>query len=94
MTRVAAYCRVSTDKEDQQNSFATQKSFFQNYISTQENWCLHEVYADEGMSGTQTKKRIDFQRMIEAARNKEIDLIVTKEVSRFARNTLDTLSYT
>lgn len=92
--RVAAYARVSTDKDDQTNSLENQKTYFKNYILDHEDWQLAEVYYDEGISGTQTKKRQSFRHMIEDAENKEIDLIVTKEVSRFARNTVDTLSYT
>ena len=92
--KVAAYARVSTDKDDQTNSLENQKTYFKNYILDHEDWQLAEVYYDEGISGTQTKKRQGFRHMIEDAENKEIDLIVTKEVSRFARNTVDTLSYT
>lgn len=92
--RVAAYARVSTDKDDQTNSLENQRTYFRNYILTHENWQLVDVYYDEGITGTQTKKRQGFRHMIEDAENKEIDLIVTKEVSRFARNTVDTLSYT
>lgn len=92
--RVAAYARVSTDKDDQTNSLENQRTYFKNYILTHKNWQLVDVYYDEGISGTQTKKRQGFRHMIEDAENKEIDLIVTKEVSRFARNTVDTLSYT
>lgn len=92
--KVAAYARVSTDKDDQTNSLDNQRNYFTNYIINHENWKLVDVYFDEGISGTQTEKRVGFNRMIEDAKNKEIDLIITKEVSRFARNTVDTLSYT
>lgn len=92
--RVAAYARVSTDKDDQVNSLDNQRNYFTSYILNNNNWSLVEVYYDEGTSGTQTKKRIGFMQMIEDAKNGEIDLIITKEVSRFARNTVDTLSYT
>ncbi|WP_130868262.1 recombinase family protein [Intestinimonas massiliensis (ex Afouda et al. 2020)] len=92
--RVAAYCRVSTDKEDQTNSFESQQRYFQMCIQRNPNWVLQSIYADEGISGTSTKKRRQFNAMIAAARAGEIDLILTKEVSRFARNTLDTLAYT
>ena len=94
MIRVAAYCRVSTDKEDQANSFEAQQRFFREYIERNPAWVLQEIYADEGISGTSTKKRVQFNRMIRAAQEGNIDLIVTKEVSRFARNTVDTLAYT
>lgn len=94
MIRVAAYCRVSTDKDDQANSFESQQSYFRSCIERNPDWELQEIYADEGLSGTNTKKRKRFNQMIEAARNGKIDLIITKEVSRFARNTVDTLEYT
>lgn len=94
MIRVAAYCRVSTNKEDQSNSFESQQRYFQAWIQHNPDWKLQEIYADEGLSGTDTKKRIQFNRMICAAREGKIDLIITKEVSRFARNTLDVLDYT
>ena len=92
--RVAAYARVSTEKDDQVNSLASQKSYFANYISSQKNMELTDVYFDEGISGTQTRRRIGFHRMIEDALGGKFNLILTKEVSRFARNTVDTLSYT
>ena len=94
MVRVAAYCRVSTDKEDQANSFENQQRYFLACIQRNPDWVLQQIYADEGISGTSTKKRRQFNAMIAAARAGEIDLILTKEVSRFARNTLDTLAYT
>lgn len=94
MTRVGAYCRVSTDQEDQANSFANQQRYFRDYIERNPDWVLQEIYADEGLSGTSTKKRDAFNRMIQDARMGQLDLILTKEVSRFARNTLDTLEYT
>lgn len=94
MIRVAAYCRVSTDKDDQANSFESQQRYFRECIDRNPDWELQDIYADEGMSGTETKKRTRFNQMIQAARDGEIDLIVTKEVSRFARNTVDTLEYT
>ena len=92
--KVAAYCRVSTDKEDQANSFESQQRYFRDYIERQPDWELYDVYADEGITGTSTKKRAAFNRMISDARLKRFDLIVTKEVSRFSRNILDTISYT
>ena len=92
--RVAAYCRVSTDNEDQANSFESQQRYFRQYIQCHQEWELFEVFADEGLSGTTTKKRKAFHRMIACAKNGELDLIVTKEISRFARNTLDSISYT
>lgn len=92
--KVAAYCRVSTEYEDQTNSFETQKRFFKEYIERNPDWELYEIYADEGLSGTSTENRPGFNRMIEDAKAGKFDLIPTKEVSRFARNTVDTLHYT
>ena len=92
--RVAAYCRVSTDNEDQANSFENQQKYFRQYIEHHPDWELYEVFADDGISGTNTKKRTEFNRMIACAQNGEVDLIITKEISRFARNTLDSIYYT
>ncbi|GAA6395661.1 recombinase family protein [Solibaculum mannosilyticum] len=92
--RVAVYCRVSTDKDDQINSFESQQKYFRQWIECQPDWELYEVFADEGISGTNTKKRKAFNRMIQCAQNGDFDLIITKEISRFARNTLDSIYYT
>lgn len=92
--RVAAYCRVSTDRDDQANSFESQQRYFREYIARQPGWELAGIFADEGLSGTSTKKRLAFQRMIVCAHAGLLDLIVTKEISRFARNTLDSIYYT
>lgn len=92
--RVAAYCRVSTDNEDQANSFESQQRYFRQYIDRNPDWELYEVFADEGITGTNTKKRKEFNRMIECAKRGDFDLIITKEISRFARNTLDSIYYT
>ncbi|MEE0859403.1 MAG: recombinase family protein [Acutalibacteraceae bacterium] len=92
--RVAAYCRVSTDNLDQANSLESQQRYFNEYIKRNPLWELYEVYVDEGISGTSTKKRASFNRMIDDAKNKKFDLIITKEISRFARNTLDSIGYT
>lgn len=92
--RVAGYCRVSTEKADQTNSFAAQQRYFRTYIARQPGWALCEIYADEGITGTSTRKRAEFNRMIEDARLGRFHLIVTKEVSRFSRNILDTIAYT
>lgn len=94
MLRVAAYCRVSTDKDDQANSFESQKLYFETKIKETPDWELVKIYADEGISGTSTKKRTEFNNMIRDAKSGKIDKIITKEVSRFARNTVDTLNYT
>ena len=91
---MAAYCRVSTDKDDQANSLLSQRSYFEQYIQSRSDWTLKEVYYDDGISGTSTNHRDSFNRMIDDALNGQIDLIITKEVSRFARNTVDTLSLT
>ena len=92
--RVAAYCRVSTEKDDQLNSLETQRTFFEMYINQKTDWTLVGVFADEGLSGTSMSRRPEFRRMIDLAKAGEIDLIITKEVSRFARNTVDTLTVT
>ena len=92
--RVCAYARVSTDKDDQANSYESQVRFFTEFIQQHKGWKFSGIYADEGISGTSTKKRVNFNRMIADADNGLIDLILTKEVSRFARNTVDTLQIT
>lgn len=92
--RVAAYCRVSTDKEDQENSFDSQQRYFRQYIERNPDWELYEIFADEGITGTNTRKRKEFNRMVACAANGDFDLIITKEISRFARNTLDSIYYT
>lgn len=94
MIRVAAYCRVSTDSADQANSFASQQRFFREYISRNPQWALSEVYADEGITGTSTRKREAFNRMLRDAEAGAFSLILTKEVSRFSRNILDTIQCT
>lgn len=92
--KVAAYCRVSTDKDDQVNSFESQQRYFHEYIQCQPDWEFYGIYADEGITGTSTKKRAAFNRMISDARLHRFDLVITKEISRFARNTLDSIHYT
>lgn len=92
--RVGAYCRVSTDREDQVNSLISQKRYFTDYIEQHGDWVLADIYPDEGLSGTTTRRREQFNRMIADAQAGKLDLILTKEVSRFARNTVDTLEYT
>lgn len=94
MIKVASYCRVSTDSEDQANSFESQQRYFREYIERQPDWELYEVYADEGITGTSTKKRTQFNRMMNDAYSGKFKLIITKEVSRFSRNLLDTIAYT
>lgn len=92
--RVAAYCRVSTDKTDQANSLESQQKYFEQFIKNNSNWELYNIYVDDGISGTNTKKRVAFNKMIEDAKIHKFDLIVTKEISRFARNILDSIGYT
>lgn len=92
--RVAAYCRVSTDSLDQANSLESQQRYFNEFIQRNPLWELYEIYVDEGISGTNTKKRKAFNKMISDAREHKFDMIITKEISRFARNTLDSIGYT
>ena len=89
--RVAAYCRVSTDSEEQLNSYEAQKSYYTQKIEESSDWEMAEIYADEGISGSSMKKRTEFKKMITACKRGHIDLIITKSLSRFARNTVDCL---
>lgn len=89
--RVAAYCRVSTDSEEQLTSYKAQKQYYTEKIESNSSWTLAGIYADEGISGTSLKKREQFNQMIAACRRGRIDMILTKSVSRFARNTVDCL---
>ena len=91
--RVAAYCRVSTELEEQQNSYQVQIDYYTDLINKKKEWTLADIFADEGISGTQTKKRTEFNRMIRMCKRKKIDLVITKSISRFARNTVDCLEY-
>ena len=91
--RVAAYCRVSTDSDEQETSFNTQVEVYEKRILGNPNWEYAGVYADEGLSGTSAAKRVEFQRMMEDCREGKIDRILTKSISRFARNTLDCIEY-
>ena len=90
--KVAAYARVSTDHEDQLNSYEAQCDYYSNYIRKRDDWEFAGIYADEGISGTSTKKREKFNQMVKDAMAGRIELIVTKSVSRFARNTVDSLT--
>lgn len=92
--RVAAYCRVSTDSEEQLTSYENQLAYYTEKIMKEPNWTMVEVFADEGITGTSACKRENFLRMIRACRRGKIDMILAKSVSRFARNTVDTLNYT
>lgn len=91
--RMAAYCRVSTDQEEQLSSYENQVSYYTNFISNNPQYELAGIYADEGISGTNTKKRKNFNRMIDDCEAGKIDRIIVKSISRFARNTLDCLNY-
>ena len=92
MFRVCAYCRVSTDNDAQLSSFELQQQHYQQLVGNHPNWDLRHIYADEGISGTSLKKRDDFNAMIAACERGEYDLIVTKSVSRFARNLVDCIT--
>ena len=91
--RVAAYCRVSTDQAEQLSSYEAQVKYYTAYIEGNPEYECAGIYADEGISGTNTKKREQFNRMIEDCKARKIDMVITKSISRFARNTLDTLTY-
>lgn len=91
--RVAAYCRVSTDSEEQLTSYTNQKRVYTEMIAANKDWCFAGMYADEGISGTRADKRPEFKRMINDCLSGKIDYIITKSVSRFARNTVDCLEY-
>ena len=92
--RVAAYCRVSSNSADQRNSFATQERVYTKYIAEKQEWELVDIFADEGLSGMKADNRPEFQRMIRMCELRQIDLILTKSVSRFARNVKEALNYT
>ena len=92
--KVSYYARVSTEKEEQINSLENQVSFFEDYIKKNSNWIYVGGYVDEGISGTTSLKRENFMKMIEDGKRKKFDLIVAKEVSRFSRDTIDSLLYT
>lgn len=91
--RVAAYCRVSTGDAEQLTSFESQKAYYTEKILTNPEWLMAGIFADEGITGTSAKKRPAFMKMIRRCRNGQIDLILTKSISRFARNTVDCLNY-
>lgn len=92
--KVAAYCRVSTEEEEQQSSYEAQCGYYTDKIMSNPQWSMVRIFADEGISGTSTKRRKDFNQMIRYCKQGKIDLILTKSISRFARNTLDTINYT
>ena len=92
--RVAAYCRVSTDDEEQLTSYEAQQAYYTDKIMTNPQWTMAGIFADEGISGTCAAKRPEFLKMIRKCRQKKIDLVLVKSISRFARNTVDCLNYT
>ena len=92
--RVAAYARVSTEQEEQANSYEAQVDYYTKLIAGRPEWVMVDVYTDKGITGTNLKHRDGFNKMIADARAGLLDLIITKSVSRFARNTLDTISLT
>lgn len=91
--RVAAYCRVSTDQEEQEGSYKIQVEHYRSFIEKHQEWKLAGIYADEGISGLNIKDRTEFKRMMNDCRNGKIDMIITKSISRFARNTVDCLQH-
>lgn len=91
--RVAAYCRVSTDNEEQLTSYEAQKTYYTDKIMGNPQWTMAGIFADEGITGTSAQKRPEFLRMIRLCRKRKIDLILVKSISRFARNTVDCLNY-
>ena len=93
ITKAAAYCRVSTDSDEQETSYEAQVNHYTSFIQSHPGWELAGIFADEGLSGTQAKTRPQFNAMIEACENGDVNLVITKSISRFARNTLDALNY-
>lgn len=91
--RVAAYCRVSTATDAQLESLETQKNHYENYINSRDDWCFAGVYYDEGITGTKASKRPELMRLLADCKARKIDFVITKSISRFARNTLDCLKY-
>ena len=91
--RVAAYCRVSTDDEEQLTSYEAQQTYYTDKIMTNPEWTMAGIFADEGITGTKATKRPEFLKMIRKCKQKKIDLILVKSISRFARNTVDCLNY-
>ena len=92
--RVTFYARVSSESDEQLNSLGNQITYYENLIKQNRHWTFVPGYIDEGLSGISTKKRENFNRMIEDAAEDKFDLVITKEISRFARNTLDSIQYT
>ena len=91
--RVAAYCRVSTDDEEQLTSYEAQQNYYTDKIMTNKEWTMAGIFADEGITGTSARKRPEFLKMVHLCKQKKIDIVLTKSISRFARNTVDCLNY-
>lgn len=91
--RVAAYCRVSTEEDEQLSSYEAQKTYFTDKIMSNKEWTMVDIFADEGLSGTSAKKRPEFLRMIKYCKQGKVDIVLAKSISRFARNTVDCLTY-
>lgn len=89
--QVAAYCRVSTNSDEQEDSLANQQDHFKSYIQQQPNWQLHQIYYDNGISGTKAQNRPGLQALLKDCQNGQVDLVLTKSISRFSRNTTDCL---
>ena len=89
--QVAAYCRVSTNSDEQEDSLANQQAHFKSYIQKQPNWQLHQIYYDNGVSGTKADNRAGLQALLKDCQNGQVDLVLTKSISRFSRNTTDCL---
>ncbi len=90
--RVAAYCRVSTDKDDQLNSFFAQMRYYTDFVRSNDKMVLVDIYADEGITGTELEKRDEMKRLIRDCKHKKIDRVLVKSVTRFARNSLECTS--
>ena len=93
-TRVVAYCRVSTMQEEQLNSYEVQQRYYKERINREPDWTLVKIFADKGITGTSVKNRDEFHKMIRLCKRGKVDMIITKSIARFARNTLDCLKYT
>ena len=91
--RVAAYCRVSTEQEEQQSSYAAQIAYYTEKINKNKDWELAGIFADEGITGTSAKKRTEFLKLMALCEKGKVDMVLTKSVSRFSRNTLDAIGY-
>ena len=91
--RVAAYCRVSTDQEEQQSSYQAQIDYYTAKINANKDWTMAGIFADEGITGTSAKKRTEFLKLMKLCEKGKVDMVLTKSISRFSRNTLVCLGY-